>query len=508
MSSNHSIDKYFADNKPYAGLGRKSLRSGVTVVAARGVNIFVQFASTIMLARILGPDDFGLVAMVVALAGLAPMLIDFGTTEASAQKTRITQEEISTLFWFNTTIGVGLAVLLCAGSGFVSSFFGEPSLKAIATVMSVTFVLTALSTQYYALMRRAMCFRQIAMIDVTSNVVGSIVAVAMALTGWGYWSLVAKAVVTPGLSAIGLWMSCPWVPGRPRYSMDVKELMGFGVGVTGFTVTDYLAKSADRFAIGYLYGAGPLGYFQNAYTIYGNLLSILTEPLHNIAVSGLSKLRNNAEDLKRSWAAALSSLSFYSAAAFAMLAVTGQDVVVVLLGQKWAPAGPLLCIFAVRGIAHSVERTLGWTHVAAGRSDRWMWWGCFSAICQIAALIAGLPFGLIGIATAYTIVMYLLFIPTLVYAGRPLGIGIKDVLQTIGPQTLGGLFAVALAFILQQMLLAEFSQMARILISATICLAAYLAFVVGIFRLTGPLQLAYSLLREIGPVRLPKGQNE
>lgn len=504
MLSNHSLEKYFADNRPYAGLGRKSLRSGVAVVAARGINIFVQFASTILLARVLGPSDFGLFAMIVAFVGLAPMLIDFGTTEASAQKTRITREEISTLFWFNTAIGIALAILLCAGSGLVAAFFGEPSLKAIAIVMSVTFVLTALSTQYYALMRRAMCFRQIAMIDVTSNVVGSIIGVAMALTGWGYWSLVAKAIVTPGLSAVGLWMSCPWVPGRPRFSKDVKELIGFGTGVTGFTVTDYIAKSADRFAIGYFYGAGPLGYFQNAYTIYGNLLSIMTEPLHNIAVSGLSKLRNNTEDLKRSWATALSALSFYSAPAFAVLAVTGQDVVVLLLGQKWAPAGPLLCIFAVKGIAHCVERTLGWTHVAAGRSDRWMWWGCFSAVCQIVALIAGLPLGVIGIATAYTIVMFLLFIPTLVYAGQPFGIGIRDVLQTVGPQTVGALFAVAFGFTLQQMFLADFCQIARILISTTICLAAYFAFVVGIFKITGPLRLAHSLLREVSPMRLRK----
>ncbi len=149
------------------------------------------------------------------------------------------------------------------------------------------------------------------------------------------------------------------MPGRPRFTPAVRELVGFGIGVTGFTMTDYLARSADRLVIGYVYGAGPLGYFQNAFNIYSNLLSILTEPLHNIAVSGLSKLRNNVEELKRSWTRALSSLSFFSAGIFSVLAVTAQDFVVILLGQKWAPAGPLLCIFAVRGIADSIERTLG-----------------------------------------------------------------------------------------------------------------------------------------------------
>ena len=368
----------------------------------------MQLASTILLARILSPHDFGLVAMVIALVGFAPMLIDLGTSEASTQKTHITQADISALFWLNIAVAVVLTVLLAAGSSAVAAFFGEPSLTGIALALSSTFLLTALFTQHYALMRRAMQFRHIAMIDISANLIGSAVSVAMALTGWGYWSLVAKPIVTAALTVVFVWMSCHWVPGRPRFSSDVKELVGFGLGVTGFTMTDYLAKSADRIAIGYFLGAGPLGYFQNAFTIYSNVLSILTEPVHNIAASSLSKLRNNIDELKRSWKMALSTLSFFSAPAFAVLAVTGQDFVVLLLGQKWAPAGPLLCIFAVRGIAHSVERTMGWMHVAAGRADRWMWWGVYSAVFQLLALAAGLPFGVTGVAIAYTIAMFAL----------------------------------------------------------------------------------------------------
>ena len=497
------IDKYFAENKAFAGLGRASLHSGVIFIAARGANIFVQLASTILLARILSPHDFGLVAMVVALVGFAPMLIDLGTSEASTQKTHITEADISALFWLNIAISVVLTALLVGGSGAVAAFFGEPSLTGIALVLSATFILTALSTQHYALMRRAMQFRHIAMIDISTNLIGSIVSVAMALTGWGYWSLVAKPVVTATLTVVFVWMSCGWVPGRPRFSSTVKELVGFGLGVTGFTMTDYLAKSADRLAIGYFLGAGPLGYFQNAFTIYSNLLSILTEPLHNIAASSLSKLRNDVDELKRSWTTALSSLNFFSAPAFAILAVTGQDFVVLLLGQKWAPAGPLLCIFAVRGIAHCVERTMGWLHVAGGRADRWMRWGVYSAVFQLLALAAGLPFGVTGVAIAYTIAMFALFVPALVYAGRPVGIGTKDVLQAVGPQTVAALVAVAVGFAVQLEFLGELPQFIRVSISGMVCLSAYLAVVVGVFRVTGPLHLIFSVLRDFRAVRSP-----
>lgn len=502
MHREDSVDRYFADNKPYSGLGRASLHSGVTFVAARGLNIFVQLASTVVLARLLGPHDFGLVAMMLALIGFAPMFIDLGMSEASAQRARISRVEVSTLFWLNVLIGVVLAGALAASGGLIARAFGEPSLAGMALALSVTFVMMALGTQHYALMRRAMQFRRIAIIDISANIVGSVVSVALALSGWGYWALIAKPIVTSTLTVAGAWISCRWVPGRPRFTPMVKDLMRFGLGVTGFTMTDYFARSADRIAMGYFLGAGPLGYFQNAFTIYNNLLSIVTEPLHNIAVSGLSKLQDTMAELKRSWAGALSSLCFFSAPAFAALAVSANDVVIVLLGEKWSPAGPLLCVLAIRGIADCIERTLGWIHVAVGRPDRWMRWGVFSAICQLAALAAGLPFGVMGVTIAYTVTMFVLFVPALVYAGRPAGIGIHDVLRATAPQAIAALIAVALGLSAQEAFLQEVPRLLRILIASSICVSAYLAIVVGVFRVTGPLQLAWSVLRAFRSVRL------
>jgi PST family polysaccharide transporter len=499
----HDVESYFEENKPYDGLGRASLRSGVTFVAVRGINVFVQLASTILLARILGPHDFGLVAMILALIGFAPMLIDLGTSDAASQKTHISRVEISTLFWLNVVIGLLLALLLAASSRFIAVLFGEPSLTGISIVLSTTFVMAAVSTQHYALMRRAMQFRRIAMIDISSNLVGSIVSVAMALTDWGYWALVAKPIVTSGFAAVAVWTSCRWVPGRPQVTAEVKDLIRFGMGVTGFTMTDYLARSADRIAIGYFQGAGPLGYFQNAFAIYTNVMNIVSEPLHNIAVSGLSKLRADMANFKRAWVTALSTLSFFSAPAFAVLAVTGQDLTLILLGEKWAPAGFLLSIFGVRGIAQILERAHGWAHVAAGRSDRWMRWGLYSAVCQLVAVAAGLPFGVVGVCTSYTIAMFVLFVPSLVYSGRPIGIGSKDVLQAVGPQTIAALLAVAIAFIVQNAWLGELPPFTRVFLVAPVCLGTYVLVVVGLFRITAPIRLGLSILHDFMPRRVP-----
>lgn len=505
MSLDRGGESYFKENKAFAGLGRASLHSGVIFVIARGANIFVQLASTILLARILSPHDFGVVAVVLALVGFAPFLIDLGTGEAATQKAQITPEQISTLFWLNIAISLALTVLLIGSSGVIARIFGEPDITGIAIALSVTFVLTALFSQHSALMRRAMQFRRIATIDISANLVGSIVSVVLALRGWGYWSLVAKPIVTAAWTAVAVWINCRWVPGRPHISPQAKELVGFGLHVTGFTMTDYLAKSADRIAIGYFQGAGPLGYFQNAFTIYSNVLSILADPTHNIAATMLSKLRGDLAALKRAWETALSTLSFFSAPAFAILAVIGQDFVVLLLGPKWAPAGPLLCIFAVRGIAQCIERTMGWLHVAAGRADRWMRWGVYGTGVQLLALAAGLPFGVTGVATAYAVAMFGLFVPALVYSGRPVGIHVNDVLRAVGPQTIGGLVAAAAGFFVQLEWLADLSPFLRIFVSGMICLLTYLAVVVGLFRITAPLQLAFSVLHDIRGFRTPAG---
>jgi PST family polysaccharide transporter len=493
------VQIYFDENRQQADLSQRSLHSGVAFLVARGLNLLVQVGSTIVLARLLDPRDYGLVAMVFALIGFGPLLIDLGTTDATVQKGKITRAEVSTLFWLKVAIGGTLALLLAGGSEFVALLYGESALTGIAIASSLTLLVAALSSQHFALMRRAMQFRQIAAIEISSNVASSIIAITMAFTGWGYWALVAKPILTTIFSAIAAWVICPWIPGRPRLCSGSAEILRFGLGVTGFTMTDYIARSADRISLGYFYGAGPLGYFQNAYQLYDNAMSIFAQ-LHDVAVASLSKLRDDLDELKRSWAAALSSLIFFSAAAFSVLVVTAQDLVVLLLGQKWALAGPLVSIFAVKGIAHVTERTLGWLHVAAGRSDRWMRWGAFSAIWQVVAVLSGVPFGLTGVALAHAMVTFCLFIPALAYAGKPIGIGARDVLRTVGPQTLAGLITVLAGFLVQRELLADLPQLTRFLIAVPTCLAIYLVLIAGVFRVTAPLYLAFSLLRHYLPI--------
>ena len=215
----HDIARYFEDSKRYAELGRGIAAQRRYFRGRAGVNTVLQVGSTILLARLLGPHDFGLVATVAGLVGFAPLLIDLGTMDAVSQKTQITHDEISTLFWLNIVIGGIMAALFAAASSTIALIFGEPTLGGIALVSSLTFILTALPMQHYALMRRAMEFRRIAVIEISSNVVSSAIAVVMAFAGWGYWALVAKPILQLGMTTLvpgRAVLGCPAGPGSRR----------------------------------------------------------------------------------------------------------------------------------------------------------------------------------------------------------------------------------------------------------------------------------------------------
>lgn len=490
---------FFGDNRSHEGLGKQSLRGGVFSIASRGISVFTQLGSTVVLARLLSPNDFGLVAMVAAFTGFAPVLMDLGTRDAAVQKTTITEEDVSALFWLTTGIGFVLTILLAVAGPLLASFYHESRLREIALVSSLTFILSAFSCQHTALLRRAMMFREIAVIEVGSNLIGSIGAIAMALAGWGYWALVVKPIIAAlfTLAAVSYW--CRWLPGIPRLTAGVKEMLKFGLNVTGFTVTDYVGRAVDRIAIGRKSGAAELGFYQNAFFVYDNSLGLLAISLHSVAVASLSKLRDNLAELKRSWSKALSALVFYAMPAFALLAVTAQDFIVLILTDKWLYTGTIVSVLALRGIPHVVERTLGWLHVPAGRSDRWMRWGVFASIAQVIALFCGLPFGTMGVAAAYSISMYILFIPALAYAGRPLGIGAKDVIRVVGPQLVGALSCAAVGFALRFWVFMDLPRLARIPVLIMICGGVYLAIVVGIFRVTKPLDIARSVIKDMAP---------
>ncbi len=495
---------HFGDNKLAADHGRKSLHSGAVVIAARACIAVIQVGAILLLARLLSPEDYGLVSMVTVITGFAPLLVSLGTPDAVVQRSSITEEEVSSLFWISLALGCGCALLLAASGPLIARFYGEPRLTTIAVVSAITFVASALTCQHYALLRRGMKFQELAVLDVGSNLISAAAAIGMAFYGLEYWALVMRPVLMSVLLAIGVWLRCRWIPGRASMTQGVREMLGLGVHSTGFSITDLIGRSSDRIAIGYRSGATTLGYYQNALFVYDNLLDLLVSPLHGVAVSSLSKTKSDISELRRLWSKALTTLAFYAMPAFGVLAVVSQDLIVLLLGSKWASSGVLLAILAVRGIPHTIERTLGWLHVTAGRTDRWMRWGIFTTCGQVVAMFCGLPFGATGVAVAYVIFMFILFVPAIAYSGQPFGIGARDVIAVVWRPLAASMLALAIGFVLRYTLLADQSAILRTAVLGLAYASVYLVIASGLLGVRMPLGVVLGLVRDVLPARFSR----
>ncbi|MGJ5203836.1 lipopolysaccharide biosynthesis protein [Bradyrhizobium sp. HKCCYLR20261] len=485
-----AIAAYFEEHRETNDLGRRALRGGIISIVVQYGNAVLQIAAAIVLARLLAPEDFGLVAIVTVLTSFAPLLIDFGLLDATAQRSRITPAQVSGLFWVSAGIGTAVAAIVAASSPLIAWIYGDPRLQPIALCVAITFVLSGLTNQHMALLRRTLQFGRIGQIQLFGTLAGTLAAVSVAVAGYGYWALVARPVISSVCIVLAAWSACRWRPGTPVFDAEVRSMVRFGLHVVGFTVAYTLSRAVDRIALGLLYRADQVGYYQNAMNLYDNSIYAALNQTHAVGSSTLSKLQANPAALRQKYEAALSCLAFYLMPAAAILSVTAEDLTIVLLGQKWKPAGALLSIIALRGISHVVEGSQGWLHLSLGRADRWQTWGIISLVAQLFAVLAGLPFGPAGVAWGVTIGYSLLALPSVLYAGRPIDIGAETVIRAVGPQALGAVAAAAAGWWLQTALLSGHPALLRMILSGGFSACLYLAVVVGLFRHAEPLRIA------------------
>jgi PST family polysaccharide transporter len=454
------------------------------------VNGALQIIGAIVLARLLAPEDFGLVAIVTVVTSFAPLLIDFGLGDATTQRKDITQGQVSSLFWLSSGIGLATALVVASCGPLIASIFGDPRLAPIAVYSAFVFVLYGAANQHMALLRRTMQFGKIAIIQIVGTLIGTAISILLAARGYHYWALVFRPIVTWLCIVLGTWAACPWLPGVPLIDEEVKSMIRFGLNVVAFSVIYTVARAIDRIALGLFYRTEDVGYYQNATTLYENSIRSTFGQLHTVGSAALSKLQSNPAALRQKYEAALSAVAFFMMPASAILSVTGQDLTVILLGEKWRDAGVLLSILALRGIFQSIELSQGWLHLSIGQAHRWRNWAIVTMIVQLLTILGGLPFGAAGIAVAVVITSVFLAVPSISYAGHPIGIGGAVVIRAAGRQLIGAISAAAAGWWLQTFALSHSSSIARIILSAAFCAGIYLFIVVGLFRLTEPVKVA------------------
>jgi len=404
----------------------KSIKGGIFAVSAEGINLVLNMAATLVLARVLGPADFGLLGMVFAITALADRFKDIGLSAAIIQRNEITHSQVSNVFWINATLGFCIFLLLALVSGPIAAFYREPRVANIAIVIATTFIVSGVTIQYQALLRRRLQFGQLAIIGIVAQILSGVLAIVLALRGYGYWSLVWKEVSRNVFVAVGTWAMCPWIPSLPDRDTDVRPLLRFGRDVTLFNVITFLATGVDQILLGRFGGAAQVGVYRQALQLISVPTRQLTYPVENVAEPTLSVLRNDVAKYRRAFRKAVTVLSLTTMPLAAFAFVRSHEIIVVMLGTRWVGANDVLRILAVAAFLRPVVKIMGVVMVTNGKTARYAVLGLLDSVVLTAAIAIGVKWGPTGVAWGQVAATYAVFLPFLWWAFRdtPIDLGL------------------------------------------------------------------------------------
>jgi len=383
----------------------RSVRGGLATITSQGTQFLLQSVMTVVLARLLTPADFGIVAMVVAVTGLGQAFADLGLSEATIQREDINDRQVSALFWINVAIGLALMLITVGLAPILAWFYHEPRLKEIALVLSSLFLIGGLRVQHDALLKRQMRFRAVAIRDVASSAVGVSAAILMAWRGAGYWAIVAFPVASQFNRMALSWLAARWIPGLPRRGANVRSLVTFGGNVAGSYLLTNMTRNADNVLIGWWWGATPLGLYSRAYNLLMLPVRQLSLPVGSVAVPTFSRMQHDPERFARYYLRVVSLMAWISTPVFGFLFVAAGPVIAMALGHQWGEAAPVFQILAISALGQLVFDLTIWLLIGRGESARLFKLLLVVSPIMIGSFAIGLPFGIKGVALSGSLVL-------------------------------------------------------------------------------------------------------
>ena len=455
----------------------RTLRGGALTFGAQGFKVALQFGTVMILSRLLPPQVFGLMAMIAALTEALDQIKDFGLSAATIQKTEITHEQVTALFWINCAIGAAVAVLLFAGSPYIAQFYGQPELIDVTRWLALAFILSGATTQHWALLRRQMRFRATATIDVGSELIGMATAIVAALAGAGLWALVAQRLAYSASGMVASWILSGWRPGRPARCTGLKSLLLFGGSMTGNGIINILARGIDQILIGRVWGPLPLGLYERAYKLLMNPINTVTVPLYSVGMPALSRLHQDPERYRRAYVSLSEKLAMVSVPGAALMMATPDWIVTLLLGEQWHASAPILAWLGVAAALLPVCFITGLLFVTQDRTPELLRVGVYSSTISVVSILIGLPYGPVGVAAGFALGTTFLRVPMCFWlAGRRGPVTVGDLCGSIVPSMIAGCIVFAAVFGFRHLPgLASASPIVGLLLCAA--LAVVLAFI-------------------------------
>ena len=401
-----------------ADLKRKSVRGGAVTLASQGISIAIQLTSTVVLSRLLSPNDYGVMAMVMALTGFAGLFRDLGLSSAAIQKEELTHALQSNLFWLNVAMGALLTLVVAAASPLVAWFYGKPELAVVTFTLSLSFLLGSLGTQHGARLVREMQFARQAVAGILGALIGLVCSITLAFKGFSYWSLVWGNLAGSLATTLLFFAISPLRPGLPSKGSGVRDMLKFGANVTAFDFVNYFARNLDNLLIGRFWGPGPLGLYSRAYSLLMLPINSIRGPINAVAFPALSKLQNEPEAFRNYYLKTTSLIALISMPMAAFFFVAAKPIIHLVLGSQWSGVAPIFSCLALAAFIQPTSGFAGSLLLSLGQGRRYLLCGSFNAVIFSLSFVIGVRWGPIGVAVAYAIGNYVVLYPWLWWAFR------------------------------------------------------------------------------------------
>lgn len=436
-SGSDPSDQIFVSAFDAAQASGNAARGGVMMIAANMLGFIVTLTSTAILARLLTPDAFGIIAMTATLTALLMMFSDAGLTQATIQRREITYGQLSALFWINLGVGGALAVACFIAAPFVAWFYDEPRLTDIVRVLSVNFLLLGATAQFNAVINRQLRFKVTALIQLLAPVAGAIAALLGAWLGFGVWSLVAQLVLTEVVRLTASMALAHWLPGVPKRAKGVGQMLRFGGNQLLFNVVVYLVPNADRIFIGSHLGPYVLGLYDRSAQMIRLPQRLLILPLSPVMLPTLSRLQDKPEAYRQVYVGAINKLTMASFPATIGIALLAPEIVRILLGAQWGEAVPIFALLAISTLTSPISRSHTWLWISQGRMKTQLAWGLLITATIVPAYYLGSYWGAEGVAAAAAITQITMH-PIAVWMATRVGpVSWRDIVGALVPGVIG-----------------------------------------------------------------------
>lgn len=379
-------------------------RWALSSVAVQFGKSVLLLGSQVVLARLLGPADFGIVAMCAPVFGLCALFNDLGLSQAVIQHPSLSEDDSNIVFWINLALGCVLALTLLVVAPLLAGFYSDHRVAEVLAALSLVLVINSLSLQQVALMHRRMQPGPILLIDIGPVVANVAVSITAAWLNCGYWAIVIGQMAHAVVAGLLAWTLSPFRPARPRGLARALPLMRFGAHLTGLSLASWAATSLGPLVIGRLFGAVEAGLFDRGYKLVNMACIQFLTPLSRIAETSLARLSSDPGRYRQAHLQFSEALILFLAPGLVCLALMSDDAVQVLYGREWIAASPIVGWFAAASLLAPAGTAASWLFVSQGRTHEMLRYGLVGQLLSVLSLLLGLPWGPVGVAMASAIV--------------------------------------------------------------------------------------------------------